>query len=72
MSCIQQNFQSKFEPNDASYEKLDEDTFVAFILKHPVHINTLFRNYKSSCLKSEEAVPTFLYSIIRAGNYFVG
>ena len=37
MSCIQQNFPSKFEPNDAFYEKLEENTFVAFILKHPVH-----------------------------------
>ena len=36
MSCIQQNFPSKFEPNDAFYEKLEENTFVAFILKHPV------------------------------------
>ena len=37
MSCIQQNFPSKFEPNDAFYEKLEENTFVAFILKHPVY-----------------------------------
>ena len=36
MSCIQQNFPSKFEPNDAFYEKLEENTFVAFIMKHPV------------------------------------
>ena len=36
MSCIKQNFPSKFEPNDAFYEKLEENTFVAFILKHPV------------------------------------
>ena len=36
MSCIQQNFPSKFEPNDAFYEKLEENTFVAVILKHPV------------------------------------
>ena len=36
MSCIQQNFPSKFEPNDAFYEKLEENTFVAFILRHPV------------------------------------
>ena len=36
MSCIQQNFPSKFEPNDAFYWKLEENTFVAFILKHPV------------------------------------
>ena len=39
MSCIQQNFPSKFEPNDAFYEKLEENTFVAFILKHPVGQN---------------------------------
>ena len=38
MSCIQQNFPSKFEPNDAFYEKLEENTFVAFILKHPVAV----------------------------------
>ena len=36
MSCIQQNFPSKFEPNDAFYEKLEQNTFVAFILRHPV------------------------------------
>ena len=36
MSCIQQNFPSKFEPNGAFYEKLEENTFVAFIMKHPV------------------------------------
>ena len=36
MSCIQQNFPSKFEPNDAFYEELEENTFVAFILRHPV------------------------------------
>ena len=41
MSCIQQNFPSKFEPNDAFYEKLEENTFVAFILKHPVCEKTL-------------------------------
>ena len=36
MSCIQQNFPSKFEPYDAFYEKLEQNTFVAFILRHPV------------------------------------
>ena len=40
MSCIQQNFPSKFEPNDAFYEKLEKNTFVAFILKHPVDRNS--------------------------------
>ena len=39
MSCIQQNFPSKFKPNDASYEKLEKNTFVAFILRHPVGPN---------------------------------
>ena len=38
MSCIQQNFPSKFEPNDAFYEKLEQNTFVAFILRHPVGV----------------------------------
>ena len=41
MSCIQQNFPSKFEPNDAFYEMLEENTFVAFILKHPVYQSSL-------------------------------
>ena len=44
MSCIQQNFPSKFEPNDAFYEKLEENTFVAFILKHPVDPTDIFVN----------------------------
>ena len=38
MSCIQQNFPSKFEPNGAFYEKLEENTFVAFIMKHPSYV----------------------------------
>ena len=33
MSCIQQNFPSKFDPNDAFYEKFEENTFVAFTNK---------------------------------------
>ena len=30
-----------FRPNDAFYEKLEENTFVAFIMKHPVIISLL-------------------------------
>ena len=48
MSCIQQNFPSKFEPNDAFYEKLEENTFVAFILRHPV-FEWAVMNYEHEC-----------------------
>ena len=37
MSCLQQNFPSKFEPNYVFYEKLEENTFVTFIMKQPVY-----------------------------------
>ena len=54
MSCIQQNFPSKFEPYDAFYEKLEQNTFVAFILRHPVVIKlTISTSQKSFKLKYE-------------------
>ena len=36
MSSHQENFPSNFRSNDAFYENLEENTFVAFIMKHPV------------------------------------
>ena len=71
MSCIQQNFPSKFEPNDAFYEKLEQNTFVAFILKHPVEWDKLFNLSIHGLTKFRLGQKTFGYRFRMANIWII-